>query len=310
MADDAVRTRTHDAWSPSHDARFRFAQSGADRVSGRQSTRNSEHTTVRGESTGNRIRLVRTLIIGLVLTVITIAAGELTFQHVIAPNLAISTVRVDGDVVLSREQLLEATGLSGRVLYMHVDTREIEHRLSSIPAVRNAHVTRVFPDTLIIDLQGRTPLFVVDVATETGVIPVAGDQDGVLFRDAHAGDLTLPIISGIQFRNFSFGDALPEEINVLFQDLTVLRREHPDLFNLISEIRLVPVGRRFETVLYPLNAAIPVRLDARARPETYEQALRIISYVRAEYGEENVAEIDLRGRDVVYTLRGEGDSWR
>lgn len=300
MADEAIRSRDGDSWtSSSYDPRLRFAQNRA----GSSASRPAD---TRPAGSSRRIRVVRSLLIGLVLTIVTVVAGELTFQHVIAPNLSITTVRLDGDAVLSREQLLELTGLSRSMLYLHVDVHEIEQRLLSVPAVRSAQVRTQFPDTLIVDMQARTPLFVVDVVTANGVVPVVGDQDGVLFREAAAGELSLPAISGIQFRNFMPGDSLPADLNLLFQDLQILRREYMELFGLISEVRIVPVGRRFETVLYPLTARIPVRLDARARPATYEQAFRIVSFVRAEYGEDNVSEVDLRGQDVVYTLRGEG----
>lgn len=307
MADEAVRSRVSESWTQnSYDPRFRFAQYRSARSSAAHTDSSGTRSATRSDAPRTRIRLARTLLVGLVLTVVTVVAGEIVFQYVIAPNLAITTIRMDGDAALTREQLLDATGLNSRVLYLHVDVAEIEERLSAVPLIRSASVSKQFPDTLVVDLQARTPLFVVDVMTDGATIPVAGDQDGVLFREALAGDLTLPVISGVQFRNFAFGDELPEDLDVLFRDLLALRRDHMELFDLISEIRVVTVGQRYETILYPLTTTIPVRLDARARPQTYEQALRVVSFVRAEHGEENVAEIDLRGRDVVYTLRGEG----
>ncbi len=307
MADEAVRSRGAESWTQNtYDPRFRFAQYRSVRSSRGYEDAGRTPADSSTDTSRTRMRVARTLLVGAILTLVTVVAGEIVFQYVIAPNLAITTIRMDGDAVLTREELLEATGLSSRVLYLHVDVARIEERLATVPLVRSASVRKEFPDTLVVDIQARTPLFVVDVVTDGATIPVAGDQDGVLFREALAGDLTLPVISGVQFRNFSFGDALPDELEVLFQDLRVLRRDHMELFDLISEIRVVPVGQRYETILYPIATTIPVRLDARARAQTYEQALRVASFVRAEHGEDNVAEIDLRGRDVVYTLRGEG----
>lgn len=260
-----------------------------------------------GGTTPRRIRFVRRIVTGLVVAAAAVVAGEITFQSLLAPNVAINTIHLTGDSVLSEGELIDIADLGGTVLYFHVDSSAIEQRLEAVAEVKRASVTTQFPDTLYIDLTARTPLAVTSLSVDGITRPALIDSEGVVFRTGlRSSEQDLPVISGLQLERFEPGDVLPQELKPLFEDLQHLRNEEPDLFAAISEIRIVRSGARYETVLYPVSRGVPVRLPARARVAQYESAFQAIDILSRREDPDEVEEIDLRSGDLVYTMGSEG----
>lgn len=260
-----------------------------------------------GSGSPLRMRIVRGVIVGAVLTLIAVVSGELVFQLLLAPNLAITNVRVTGDDIIERAELIDIAGLDSSLLYFHVDADAIAARLEAVPEVRHVEVTRHFPDTLRISIEGRTALAVTTISVDGEPVPAVIDGEGVVFRTGlRASERDMPVISGIQFEEFAPGDTLPEELAVLLGDLRLLRLDEPSLYAMISEIRIVRRGGRYETVLYPVHVPVPIRMPVRAEAERYRAALRGIEVLRSRGELEEVREMDLRGGDVVYTMLAEG----
>ncbi len=259
-------------------------------------------------STGSlRMRIARRAIVGSVLTLIAVVSGELVFQTLLAPNLAITTVRVTGDDIIDHRELSDIAGLDSRLLYFHVDPDAIAARLETVPEVRRVEVTRHFPDTLRISVEGRTALAVTSLRVNGEPVPAVIDEEGVVFRTGlRASERDMPVISGIQLEAFAPGDTLPDELTVLFEDLRRLRLDEPSLYAMISELRVVRRGGRYETVLYPVHVPVPIRMPGRAEAERYRAALQGIEALRSRGDLDAVQEMDLRGGDVVYTMRAEG----
>lgn len=260
-----------------------------------------------GGTAPTRIRVVRRIVTALLVAAAAVVAGEVTFQTLLAPNLAINSVHLTGDPVVSEGELADIAGLGGTLLYFHVDSTAIERRLEAVAEVKSASVTTQFPDTLHIDLNARAPLAVTTLSVDGSTRAALIDNEGVVFRTGlRSSEHDLPVISGLHLERFEPGDALPRELLPLFEDLHVLRNDKPELFAAISELKIVRSGSRYETVLYPVSQAVPIRLPARARAEQYESAFHAIDILsrRGELGE--VEEIDLRSGDLVYTMGSEG----
>lgn len=280
------------------------ASSGTRRAGkGASGTRPREHS---GDGSTRRIHVMRKLVLGLIVAVAAIVAGEVTFQTVLAPNLAIRQIRLRGDSVVSESDLLDIAGLSGTMLYFHVDSDAIAARLETIPEVSEAAVSTDFPDTLTIDIAARRPLAVTHLSEDGQSVPALIDREGVVFRTGlRASEYDLPVISGLRLERFEPGDTLPEELTRLFVDLGRLRMDEPALFSAVSEIRVVRRAGQYETVMYPTFASVPVRMPARVEPDRYEAAVHAIDALerRGEIG--SVGEIDMRSGDVVYTTDAE-----
>ena len=253
-----------------------------------------------------RIHVVRKLVIGAIVATAAIVAGEILFQTVLAPNLAISRVRLRGDAVIGQSELREVVGLSGTMLYFHVDTEAIAARLETIPEVSEAGVRTQFPDTVTIDIAARKPLAVTHLREDGRSVPAVIDSEGVVFRiGLRPSEYDLPVISGLRLEQFDAGDRLPEELTRLFDELGALRMEEPDLFSAVSEIRVVRRAGEYETIVYPTYASVPVRMPARVEPERYEAALQAIDAIERRGETSSVDEIDMRSGDVVYTTDAE-----
>lgn len=270
----------------------------------RAAAASSSETSSRRGSVPSRIRIVRRVLLGLLVTVGAVIAGEVTFQTLLAPNLAIRRVRVGGDSVLSEAEIADIAGLGGTMLYFHIDTEAIARRIERVPEIHSVRVAREFPDTLTIDMTARRPLATTTLTDEGRTVAAVIDREAVVFRtglQSHEHDL--PVISGLQLERFEAGDALPGELHTLFEELRGLRMNEPELYALISEIRIVRRSGRYESIFYPVHARVPVRMPARVDPARYQSALEALEVLSQQGELANVRHIDLRGSDVVYTMR-------
>ncbi len=282
-------------------------RSGSNARKAKNATAGTARKSERVDNGGSRrIRIMRKLIFGLIVAAVAVVAAEITFQSVLAPNLAIRQVRLRGDAVISESRLLDVAGLSGTILYFHVDSDAIAARLEAIPEVSDAVVETDFPDTLTIELTARNPLAVTHVNEDGRSVPAVIDREGVVFRKGlRSSEYDLPVISGLRLERFDAGDTLPEELRQLFEDLARLRMDEPTLFAAVSEIRIVRRAGEYETVMYPTFAPVSVRMPARVEVDRYDSAVHAIEALerRGELG--SIGQIDMRSGDVVYTTNAE-----
>lgn len=278
---------------------------------GRGNTGSASASQPRNQTEGTpgstrRIRVVRKVVLIASVAAAAIIAGEVMFQTILAPNLAINRIRLRGDSVIPQSELREIAGLSGTMLYFHIDTDAISARLENVPEVSEASVRTEFPDTLTIDIAARKPLAVTHLSEDGRSVPAVLDEEGVVFRKGlGANEYDLPVISGLRLEGFEAGDTLPDELTRLFAELGNLRIDSPDLFEAVSEIRIVRRAGEYETVVYPTYASVPIRMPARVEAERYEAALHAVEALDRRGELASVDEIDMRSGDVVYTRDAE-----
>ena len=190
--------------------------------------------------------------------------GELTFHFVIAPEMSITEISVESEVAFADEELQRIAGLERAPAYFAVDAAEVARNLETHPSVRAASVEKVFPNRLEIGIAGRKPLLVTLAASETGSVPVAVDDEGVVFEiSGNLADLDLPLVSGIRFEGFSPGVQLPPMLHEFLADVRRLKMDYPVLFDQISEYRIVRTGdHSFDVLLYPVSYGTPVRIGS------------------------------------------------
>ena len=109
---------------------------------------------------------------------------ELGYYFVISPNLVIKRILIEApeDFELSNSAILQLAGIGEDREYLQMDTVLIRDRIESYHSVLSAEVTKIFPDTLKIVVELRSPVVValVDMANES--LPVAIDANGVIFQ--------------------------------------------------------------------------------------------------------------------------------
>ena len=110
------------------------------------------------------------------------------------------------------------------------------------------------------------------------------------------------IISGLTFKSIDLGMKLPEILLPLFRDLKELMDDNNDLFNLISEIKIIPQGsEEFETIFYPITNSIRVRMGKRINANSLTNMLIMLQIMDEEGKTDRVYEVDFRTGEFIYT---------
>jgi len=247
--------------------------------------------------------LGRRILVPLVLVLAALALVELVVQLVLMPRMVVRSILISSDLKISEQELLEIAGVGGGERYLSVDAAEIERRLEACPLIREAVVQKIFPDTLRLVVTGRKPLALALGRAGDRTLPAVFDDDGVVFQiggSVPQGIPDLPVISGLSFSP-ALGIAMPAMLRPLLQDLAELRQRSPELYGLISEIRVSAVnGVDYELDIYPLGHRIKVRLANRIDETVLRYAFLVIDVLVRTRSVAEVAEIDLRNGEVVY----------
>ena len=234
-------------------------------------------------------------------------AGELIVQFFIIPNFTIKHVNVQSDFPVSKDAVLKLAGINNKLYYFEVKPNVIAARIEEYPLVKRAAVKKVFPDTLSIVITGRKPLAVALVNTEEKSVPVLLDEDGVIFHIGGAGrELNLPVISGLSFKDFRIGTILPKKVKPFLTDLYRLKEDYPNLFKIISEIRIIPKSSTdYELVFCPVSYNVKVRLGKRLEAKTVKYALMVLDLLKDDIKSRGIDELDFREGNMVYKVREE-----
>jgi cell division protein FtsQ len=219
--------------------------------------------------------------------------------------MTVRSITIKSELNLSTEEILSIAGIEESVYYYNLDTAQIREDLESLAQVREAVVERIFPDALIITLYGRTPLAMFFFTTPDGAsIPLVVDDQGVVFEiGSGVSDWDLPVITGVKFRQLKVGMKLPERIRPTLQDLRTLQNQEPDLFRLISELRLISKSAGvLEILVYPIRYPVRLRLSAGLDPAVMRNALIILDLLAGQEVLQRVRELDLRTGEVVYRM--------
>jgi cell division protein FtsQ len=246
----------------------------------------------------------RALVI-LVIALCLILVGELVFHFVIAPRMTVRTITIKSDSSLSKEEILAIAGIEESVYYYNLDTVQMVEDLEGLAQVREAVVEKVFPDALNITLYGRAPLAMFFFTTPEGAsIPLVIDDQGVVFEiGSGVSEWDLPVITGVKFQQLRVGMKLPERVRPILQDLRTLQNQEPDLFRLISELRLISKSTGvLEILLYPIQYPVRLRLSAGLDPAAMRNALIILDLLAGQEVLWRVRELDMRTGEVVYRM--------
>lgn len=232
-------------------------------------------------------------------------AGYVFVETVVLPWLQVSRVVVQADFTMDRAALLELAGLDGGVHYFSVDPDRIAENLTAHPIIRSAAVERVFPNGVRLDIRRRRALATALVSIGGRSVPAVLDETGTVFdAGAHLANQDLPVVSGITFRGSAVGSTLPDRVQPVIESLYELRISAPDIFGLVSEVRIEPrAAGELDVLLFTEGFPVPVRMGANMTRESCTYALMVLD-VLAQQGEtDRVAEVDFRSGEVVYQMK-------
>jgi len=269
-------------------------------------------------SAGRWLRILLAVLMGV--TAVVLAA-----RFVAEPLLSIRHVAVHSDVPLSDDEVLALSGIHNGDHWYSISELAIQKRLESSPLVRRANVQRVFPDTVRVTLWGRQPAALVLAAQDGRTVPVLVDEEGVVYRVGATGaDLDLPVVSGITAGSVALGAALPTPVRAVFADLRSLRDRAPDLYALVSEVRITASAgaqsasggaqsasggaagfpQDLELLVYLTSARVPIRTRGALDESFVKYALMVIDLLSRQGVLRDIQELDFRSGDVVYRRAG------
>jgi len=265
-------------------------------ASGERSSQRVRRSAVRSAVT-SRSSIVLIAIAGLVV------AALATFQYGIAPKVLIQHYSIESDLGASQSAILSAAGLVGKQYYFKVSTQQIAARLNAWAPVKHATVQKVFPHGLKISLVGRKPVAMAMADVNGHEVPVAFDEDGVVFESGDAiASLDLPVFSGITFRDFTLGVRLPPMLLDFIREVNELKLSSPGLYDLISEYRIIPRNdHEFDVMVYPVHHHVAIEIGPHIDRTLCMYILRVLDVMDHDGSISKVKEIDFRTSDVVYT---------
>ena len=225
---------------------------------------------------------------------------------IVMPSLRISRLTVQADFSIERSTLLAMAGLEGDETFFSFDPEAVEQRLEEHYLIRDANVTKSFPNQATIAITRRRPLFsVVHGDPAEGMRLGLVDEEGVLFSLPNGG-AAVPVLSGVVFDSFNYGLELPDLIKPFLHDIHDLKMESPELFSLFSEFEVVPVrGGSFDIRLYPRAYSVPVLIDGSLDRELCTYILLVLDALEREGLTGAIEELDFRAGEIVYRLKEE-----
>jgi cell division protein FtsQ len=246
-------------------------------------------------------RLFRWIVLGLSLVLI----GELCFHFLIAPRLVVEEVLIVADrpLPLTDEDILRLAGVAQKDYYFSLDTEKMEQNLASYPLIKKAEAERIFPNKVKIVLVGREPLGMTLAKPGDKTVPLVFDEEGVVFQIGNSvAEYDLPVLSGISIPSVTLGMELPAELQPLLKDLYTLRSSAPQLFRIISELKVErKKDSRVEILFYPRQYDTKIRIGDRIDETMVKYILVVLDVLARERGAE-IQELDFRTGEVVIRM--------
>ena len=207
----------------------------------------------------------------------------------------VARIDVAGAAIFADKDLRARTGVATGSVIDTVSLKRVRARLESHPYVRDARVSRSYPDALSIEIDERVP---VASFTVKGSVRYVDEEGVVLPYMESAATRDLPTITGVPelaataFGRRVTGDAYFEALEVLASAIET----DTSVYHLISEVDLRDPE---DVTLYSAEGGVPIRIG---RGDT----MRKMSLLRAfwdrfvrQEGPENLEYLDLRFGDRV-----------
>jgi cell division protein FtsQ len=135
-----------------------------------------------------RWRRWRAVLAGTLTVALGVGVAWLVF---FSPVLAVKGVEIEGTSLLTTDQVRSVAAVPSDEPLARVDLAAIEGRLRALAPVRSVDATREWPDRILISIDERVEVAVVEVGSGFKGI----DQEGVLFRDFSKRPRDLPLIT-------------------------------------------------------------------------------------------------------------------
>lgn len=141
---------------------------------------------------------VKLLIFGALGVGIGLAAYQVACYLKTSPALAVRTIEVRGAERTRVGDLLEASGLKEGMNIFSLNSAQTQKRLSNLPWVKQAKVSRIVPDRIVVEVVEHQPVAVINLE---GLYYV--NRSGEVFKRVQPGEREdLPVLTGVSRESF------------------------------------------------------------------------------------------------------------
>jgi cell division protein FtsQ len=210
-----------------------------------------------------------------------------------APALQVSRITMRGNERLSKGEVLALLdGLRGRNI-VTVDLAEWQTRLLASPWVARAHLRRVLPGRIDVELDERRPIGLARLAGALYMV----DATGVVIDEygPNYADLDLPLVDGLAARPGDAVSAVDEARAHLAARVIAALERRPDIAKRVS---LIDVSDAHDAVVMLEHDTALLRLGEDEFVNRIQQYLDVLPALREQVNE--IDYVDLRFDDRLY----------
>jgi cell division protein FtsQ len=160
----------------------------------------------------------------LVLVVVLALVGGGIWAVGFSTWLAVETIDVSGAQTVEAADIRARSGIDVGEPLARVDLASAERRIGALAVVRSVDVTRQWPNGILISIEERVPIAVVEIGGRLRGM----DADGVVFRDYKKAPANLPLVrTSIGTTSAALREAakvisaLPQELSLLVDHVQV-----------------------------------------------------------------------------------------
>jgi cell division protein FtsQ len=216
----------------------------------------------------------------------------------------VAEIDIKGINRLSKEQILELSGVDIHSNLVALSARQIRERMAGNAWVGSTVITRHWPNRLEILVRERVPVAILNREGQLFYL----DRHGSAFTEVlPPDDLDYPVISGVE-KNGAVDETRPAELAEALQFLRYAGAGNPNLpAQNISEIYIGDPG---DLVLYLMSRPFPISLGRGEMKSKYERLARVLSglYKRKEFNEIAYIDADYQDGQILVRLTGGHES--
>lgn len=169
----------------------------------------------------------------LVVVLVLALAGTGVYAVWFSSWLDVERVDVSGTTTIDADDIRDRAGIGAGTPLARVDLQRAEQRIRALAIVKDADVSRQWPDTILIEIQERVPIAVVEIAGRLRAL----DAEGKVFGDYKRAPPELPRVEteiGITAEALQEAAlviaALPEALTSIVDYLQVTTVDEIELF--------------------------------------------------------------------------------
>jgi len=235
----------------------------------------------------------RTSILILLLTV-AVGVGGWYCRQVLAGSdiFRLTTVSVQGNRMTQKNRILDLGGIEQGVSLLSFDIDHAEERISSLPWIEGAEISRSWPSTLEVRVHEYRPLAMVNIDNEKGGTLYYIDQLGKVFAPVdNSQDLDFPVITGIESAGISTGTTIADKglAAEAFRFLRLAARGNPIVpLQMISEVQVSPEKG---LIVYLVDSPFPIYMGYDNIKTRYYQLVKLLERLYRKKKVEEIKEI-------------------